>query len=420
MNTTEFENAVIAALLIDNSHLPRLELVASDFAQETCAQAFTVIGDLIAARIPADVLTVSGQLRGQTGRDWLPLLGQLIENCVISNPVAYAKLIRQAAQERAAATIANDLLHGLRVGQENAVDAAIRGLMGISGARKNHECDIHGAVRGAVDEIEAAREAQGALRGLTSGLIDLDECLGGFHDSDLIIVGARTGIGKTAIMLNFADAAGEPVGVISAEQGREQLALRLISRNAKISVHTMRTGAMKEDDYTRLIPGTARLLERKIWINDQPAPTIEDVVRQARKWRFEYRIRALYIDYIQRIRGDQKLPLREQVRTIVMMLKELARELTIPVIALSQVNRRVEARENKRPSLSDLVESGSIEQEADQILLAYRDEVYDPQTKTPGVLELHVAKNRHGPTGNIDCAWIGKFMTIADLAQGWE
>lgn len=419
MNVPEFENAVIAALLLENAHFPSLDLEAGDFAQESCRQAFAVIGQLIARQTPADLLTVSGHLKAQTGREWRPLLGDMIESSVTSNPVAYAQVVRKAARKRRGAEIATNLLSQLGEGQENAVDAAVRDLMALNMSRKNFDCSLKTALLSAVDEIEAAQKSQGSLRGITSGLRDLDECLGGFHESDLIVIGARTGVGKTAILLNFADSAGVPVGIISAEQARAQIALRLISRNAKISVHTMRIGKLTPDDYDRLTPRTAALMDRKIWVNDQPAPTLDDVIRQARKWKFEHGIKALYVDYIQRIRGEQKLPLREQVRSIVMGLKELARELDIPVIALSQINRRVEERANKRPGLSDLVESGSIEQEADQILLGYRDEVYNPESSRKGIFELNVAKNRHGPTGNIECAWIAQYMTITDLAAGY-
>jgi replicative DNA helicase len=310
--------------------------------------------------------------------------------------------------------IAQTLETRLAEGGLEAVDDAIRELMLLAAPRGNFECDTAAAVSCAIDEIELAYKSDGPI-GIPTGLKDLDDCIGGLRPPDLIVIGARPSIGKTALLLNLADNSKHPAGIISAEQGRTQVGLRLIAKNGSLNAYRLRIGKIEDEEWPRIVHAASVVKDRKVRINDQPNPTIEEVMRQARKWKFQYGIQALYVDYIQRIRALPKAPRHEQVGYVALSLKELARELNIPVIALAQVNRNVEERENKRPTMADLKDSGSIEQEADTIITLYRDEVYDEETPNKGIAELNVLKNRHGPTGMIRCVWIAESMSFHNM-----
>ena len=228
-------------------------------------------------------------------------------------------------------------------------------------------------------------------------------------------------MGKTAVMLNMALNSGSKVGIFSGEQGVSQVCQRMLATESSIGVMKMRSGKFEEDDYTRLNAGAIRIKEKPdMYFYDRPAPTINEIIRVARKWKFNHDIKAIYIDYVQRIKGDMKLAKHERVGEIAKSLKELARELKIPVIALAQVNRAVEARPDRRPRMGDLKDSGDIEQEADVILTLYRDEVYNPETDNKGVIELIVEKNRHGGTGCIYAEWIGAFLQVKDQRPMFE
>jgi replicative DNA helicase len=270
----------------------------------------------------------------------------------------------------------------------------------------------------AIEIIEEADSKKGGVFGVPSGLTDLDKVLGGFHNSDLYVVGARPAIGKTAMLLNFANAAGVAGGVISAEQPAEQIGLRLIAIDGKVCAHKMRNGDLEEHDFARIALTARNLNQKEIHLYDKSGPTIMEVIRQARKWKMQYDIRILYVDYIQRLKWtDLKIARHEQVGNVVMCLKELARDLNIPIVALAQVNRDVEKRTDKRPNMGDLANSSEIEKEADCIMLLYRDEVYNDQTMDKGVIEIDVAKNRHGPTGWKKFIWQERFMRVENYAH---
>lgn len=415
MSHAHSEFAVLGGLLQDNSRFDEIDLVDSDFADAVHAQIFDAIRAIIADGSNADPVTVAVYLERMSSRISLNQITRLVENTPSSaNVVHYARLVKDESKRRQALAIAKQLQE--TIGEDlTAVDEAIKALMSLDADRKNFECSIREASIAALDSVERVHNLDGALPGIGSGLKDLDVCLGGFQKSDLYIIGARPSVGKTALLLNLADNANASVGVISAEQGREQVALRLIAKNGPVNAHKMRMAELDDHGWSRASAGVSALRDRAIRINDKPNPTIEQVIRQARKWKFQYDVRAIYVDYIQRIRALPKSPRHEQVAHIAMSLKELARDLDIPVIALAQVNREVEARTDKRPFMSDLKDSGGIEQEADVIVLLYRDDVYNPASEIKGIAELHIAKNRHGPTGRKAVSWNADTMTFADL-----
>lgn len=409
------EWALVGGLLLQNSLLNEIDVVAADFADDTNREIFAAICDLVAAHEVADAITVSDRLDEKSGkRGWLATVGRLVKNTPSSaNVASYAKAVKQASRKRQALAIAETLARGV-TGDLSAIDAAIRDLMAIDTARKTYDCDAAQMLAGTLEMIDEAAKRQGLI-GISTGLTKLDECLGGYQPTDLYIIGARPAMGKTAFLLNCISATEKPVGLISAEQGRDQIGLRLLAINGRISATKMRVANLDDLEWRKASNTFAALKDRLLWVNDQPAPTIDQVIRQARKWKFQYGIEALYVDYVQRLKGPAGLPRHQEVAHVVMGLKELARELEIPVIALSQVNRDVEERNNKRPRMADLKDSGTVEQEADVIMTLYRDEVYDNKTQYPATAEIAVLKNRHGPTGTLLAGWNAEFMRYENM-----
>lgn len=239
-------------------------------------------------------------------------------------------------------------------------------------------------------------------------------CISVSHNRALYITEDFIVTHNTAFLLNLIDAHTEQCGLISAEQPAEQIGIRLIAINGRVNAQKMRSGTLEEFDYQKLTNTVSKFHQNNnIWINDRSGISIVDVIRQARKWKHQHNIKALYIDYIQRIKWtDQRIAKWEQVGNVVMSLKELARDLNIPVIALAQVNREVEKRADKQPTMGDLANSSEIEKEADVIMTLYRDEAYNEDSQDKGIMEVGVCKNRHGPTGIVRTVWVEHFMRV--------
>lgn len=417
----ENERAIIGAMIKDPSIISDINLVPDDFEIDSHRILFSSMIDMTAARVVVDVLTISDRLDRSNPMEnkWLPFVGRLSKDCIsTANAKAYADIVKSESRTRKAKTISSELLNGIDTAEDGsiAIDKAIQDLMELSVKRKTYEFTISQAISEAIERIEEAAESDGTV-GVRTGLIKLDETLSGFHESDLTVIAARPAMGKTAVLLNFLDNAQEKVGLISSEQPYDQIGLRLISINGLVNSHLMRTGGLTDYEYKKVSVAGARMhTEKRIWINDRSGITILELVRQARKWKHEHNIKALYIDYIQRIKWtNQNLARWEQVGNVVMALKELARELQIPVIALAQVNRNVEQRENKRPHMGDIANSSEIEKEADCIMSLYRDEAYSHDTVDKGIIEIDVMKNRHGPTGMTKFVWDERYMKVRDL-----
>lgn len=324
----------------------------------------------------------------------------IMNNCtgVQVNAKRYADEIGKAWLKRRTQEILTEGLETLDA------DEVMRSLIELQQADGGHEVSIKDAMAEALEDMEQAAECKG-IRGITTGLTELDRHLGGWHKGDLCVIGARPAMGKTALLLHFAQSCGVPLGLVSAEQPAYQIAQRHISSMGRVRLSDLRQGKIGEHE-TRAVIATNQKL-RDYWIFDRSAPSVDDIVKVARRWKNRHNIQVLFVDYIQRIQGRGKLR-HEQVGDVVRSLKTLARDLEIPVIALAQVARQVEARENKRPHMGDLSDSSEIEKEADQIITMYRDEVYTENTDQPGLCELIIEKNRHGYTGLVKVQWIGE------------
>lgn len=415
-----FERTVLGALLLDNSQLAQIQLRGVDFVSAAHRQIFDATKRLIGGGSVCDALTVAELLERETGRkDWLAMTAAMARECLApTNAPAYAASVRRDSISRQAAAIAERL--GADPTQET-IDSSIRELMALSSTQKDFTCHQIDAAQEAIAEMMLATE--GKLSGVSSGIRDLDESLGGFHAGDFIVVGARPAMGKTAFMLNLAAAAGKGVGIISGEQGRAQIGMRQLAINGDLSLHRMRTGALVNHEWERVTKTMAVMKDRPVWIYDKPRPSIDDVVRQARAWKFNQDIQILMVDYLQMLTGGSGENFRLKVGDIAAQLKCLARELEIPNVVLAQVNREVEKRPmgsdgmGRMPYMADFAESGIIEMECDVGITLYRPEVYEDLPQYRGIAYTNICKNRHGPVGFKQIAWRGEYLQFGDLAK---
>lgn len=415
----EAEQGILNGLLLNNARIQDCDLEAHEFQSWQNQEVYAAICELVNDGEIADVVTVCERLEQRApGQQFLPYLTSIIQDGACAAGVeAYSKIIRNTHRKAQALEIAETLRIGLLDGgASDPVDAAIQQLMALNTVGRNFDHDMRAVMAAGVRMIESAHDANGLI-GISTGLDDLDDSLGGLHDTDLVVIGARPAMGKTAFLLNLALAANEPVGIISAEQGHEQIGLRLISVEGKLDSQKIRTGNLYHEEWDTLSKTVTRLTDKPIRLNDEPGISINKVIRQARDWRFKYGIKALYVDYLQKIKAsDSRAKKHEQVGEVAGSLKNLARELGIPVVALAQVNRECEKRPNKRPLNSDLADASEIEKEADEILFLYRDEVYNPDTQDKGIAEIDISKNRHGPVGTVRAVFQGKFMRFEQIA----
>ncbi len=267
------------------------------------------------------------------------------------------------------------------------------------------------------DRIFERMENKGQTSGLTTGFSSLNEMTGGFQETELIVLAARPSMGKTALVCNFAlagAATGAGVLLFSLEQSKMELTERFMCIHAKVSGHKLRQGDLSEEEQHTLMEGSNALKKYPIYIDDQAGRTISQVAAISRRMKRRFDIKIIIIDYLQLIESDDKnLPREQQISTITRRLKFLAKDLRVPVIALAQLNRGVEAREDKRPRLADLRESGAIEQDADIVMFLHRPEAYDPEDR-PGEADLLIAKNRHGPIGVAELTWLKQYLFFGD------
>lgn len=412
------EASILNVILRDNSAISKCFVLPEHFENLAMGSMLAEVKSLIGERIVVDAIVLAERMQAKTGRDWLTMITEVMTNgAAPSNFESYCELVTRSHLEREAKAVAQSLLES--AGSQEAINAAVRSLMMLGRSSGNYEYSSDEALKIGLESIDRAIKNKGAIQGVDTGLKDLNEVLGGFHPGDLVIFGARPAMGKTSILLNMLMGAAARVGLFSGEQGIEQIAQRLISIESTVPLMKMRNGAFGEDDYPKLEFGARKIKQHTgIQFFDKSSPSIEDIENTARKWKFEYDIKGIYVDYIQKIKIDTSNKNKAQaVGENAGRLKDLARELEIPVVALAQVSRKVEDRTNRRPLMGDLADSSELEKEADQIIMLYRDEVYNPDTQFPGIMELLIEKNRHGATGMISAVWEGKYLGVRDMVK---
>lgn len=335
----------------------------------------------------------------------------------LSSPGPQCGVVVSGWRSREAKHIAAELSAAAGRREDGAVDAAVAALMALHAEDRDCEHTAKSAMAAAWRQVEAAKMAGGVLVGIPTGLEELDDTLGGLHDSDLIVVGARPAMGKTGLLLGMTLAGsgnGRAVGLISGEQPHEQVGLRWMSTGG-VSVGKLRAGHVPEESWGALYAKVKDTSGRNIRILDRSSPDIAEVIRVARRWKHQHGIRALYVDYLQKleISGMGAAPKHERVGAVARALKNLARDLRIPVVALAQVSRKVEERANQRPMMGDLADSSEIEKEADQIMTLWRDTTNPHAEVAPA--EINVVKNRHGNIGTVNCLWRGASTSFVNL-----
>lgn len=418
MQTPTFaEAAVLGGILVrnENFHDAAPLLSADHFTTALHRRIWTALRDRILAGEPADAVTLMESLPD----DAVALL-DLANSAITGRTVpVYVKIVRENWQRREASAIANRLLAGMRDGDGEAINEAIGGLLNLNSAQTEHDFTGKQAMMAAWAQVQTAYENGGKLPGITTGLACLDDILGGWHNSDLTIIGARPAMGKTALMIGLAEAAaaaGVMTGMVSAEQPHEQIGLRRLSLAGAYSASQLRAGRITDDAWGPLHAGMTRSRDYPLRIYDRSAITLDELIGVGRKWKHSHGLQILFIDYAQRITvpGADRVT---EVATVARGLKNLARDLQVPVIALAQVKAAVEARTDRRPNAGDLANSDELTREADQVLMLYRDEVYNPDSPDRGVAEILIEKNRHGPVGFKKLSFHGETMRFADLER---
>ena len=283
---------------------------------------------------------------------------------------------------------------------------------------------IKQVVLNALDKIEKASKSKGTVTGIPTGFIDLDYKLSGFQPSDFILIAARPSMGKTAFVLNIAQymafKKNKAVAIFSLEMSKEQLVNRLFSLESQVDAQSLRTGNMKDSDWEKLIEGAGVIGQSKLIIDDTPGISISELRSKCRKYKLEHGLDIIIIDYLQLMTGSvgkSSESRQQEVSDISRQLKGLARGLNVPVVSLSQLSRAVENRPDKRPMLSDLRESGAIEQDADVVMFIYRDEYYNKDSEFKKQAEIIIAKQRNGPVGTVNLAWLGEYTKFANLSR---
>jgi replicative DNA helicase len=431
----EAEQSVLGGVLIENEAVHKVMeiLTAEDFYRDAHRKIYDALMDLAERDEPADLITLTNELRKKEHLDSVggaSYVTSLIDSVVTAaNIEYYAKIVKEKAILRKLIDTSTEIItHSYedRSDVESLLDEAERAIFEISENRvKPSFYPIRDIVKQSFKTIERLYEKKELVTGVPSGYRELDQRTAGFQPSDLIIVAGRPSMGKTAFCLNVAQYAAiekrTSVGIFSLEMSKEQIVIRMLCSEAQVEGTRLRTGFLSESDWPRLTLAAGTLSDAPIFIDDAAALSVLELRAKARRLNAEHGLGMIMIDYLQLMRGRAKVENRQQeISEISRSLKALAKELNIPVIAVSQLSRRTEERQGMRPQLSDLRESGAIEQDADVILFIYRDEVYNRSEDNPnrGKAEVIIGKQRNGPTGKIELAFLEKFTTFKELYKG--
>ncbi len=436
-HSLEAEQSVLGGLLLDNEAVDKVGdlIVDADFYSDAHRLVYAHIVKLVADGKPADVVTVSESLASAQKLDYiggLVYLGALVGNVpTAANIRHYAQIVRDRSILRQLAATAGDIADSaynpLGRSAKEILDQAEAKVLHIAeqGDRGVQQfAEIGKLLAEVVERIETLynRDDPSDVTGVPTGYTDLDRMTSGFQPGDLVIIAGRPSMGKTSLALNIGEHVAlntkMPVAVFSMEMGASQLALRMIGSVGRLDQHKLRTGRLAAEDWEKLSAALGRLSEAPILIDDTPALNAIEVRSRARRLAKTYgKLGLVIVDYLQLMQASTQGENRAtEISEISRAMKSLAKELKVPVVALSQLNRSLEQRPNKRPVMSDLRESGAIEQDADVILFIYRDEVYNPDTQDKGVAEIIIGKQRNGPIGTVRLTFLGEYTRFENLA----
>ena len=430
----EAEQAVLGCMITDkDAVIAGVESITEeDFYREDNKLIYKAITNLYNRADPIDIITLKSELSSMGkfeavgGFEYLAGLSEKVPTT--SNVEKYIKIVEEKSTLRTLIKTANDIINaGYDPTQEpeSIMDNAEKKIFNIM-QKKNQSgySSIKDILVDSFTELEELYNRKQHVTGVPTGFIDLDNKTAGLHNSDLILVAARPAMGKSAFALNIATnaalSANTGVAIFSLEMSKEQMANRILGSVAMVDGNSIRTGRIADDDWIKLATASGELSQTGIFIDDTPGISIMEIRAKCRKLKMEKNIGMVIIDYLQLVQGSSKSGSREQeIAEISRSLKILAKEINVPVIALSQLSRAPEQRPDHRPMLSDLRESGSIEQDADVVMFLYRDDYYNPDTEKKNIAEVIIAKHRAGSTGTVELAWLGNYTKFANLAKDY-
>lgn len=431
----EAEQSVLGGILLENDALYKaLELLSpEDFYKPSHQKIFQALISLSERGEPADLITLTQELKNRNALEEVggsSTLATLINTVpTAANVHYYAKIIREKSILRRLISVSTEII--TKGYQDNAnldefLDSAEKSIFEVSNRRfKGGFTPVRDVVKTSFKVIEQLYERKEHITGVPSGFEELDRLTSGFQPSDLIIVAARPSMGKTSLVLNFVQYAAIlakiPVAFFSLEMSKEQLVMRMLTSLAKVDSSRLRIGRLNDNDWPKLTKSAGQLSEAPVFIDDSPSLSVLEIRAKCRRLKIEHQLGLIVVDYLQLMRSPSYSESREkEISEISRGLKALAKELSVPVIAISQLNRAVENRNDKRPQMADLRESGAIEQDADLIGFIYRDEVYNRESEWKGTAEFIISKQRSGPTGLVRMAFLQQYTTFENLAPSGQ
>ncbi len=434
-HSIEAEQSVIGSMIMDKDAIVTASeiLIAEDFYQNQYGILFDAMVELFNEGQPVDLVTLQNRLKEKELPPELSSL-EFIRDLVTAVPTSanakyYANIVKEKAVLRRLIKVTEGIANECYLNKE-PVEAILedteKKVFDIVQNRSGGDfVSIDKIVLQSLESIEAASKSKGSVTGVATGFYDLDYRTAGLQPSDLILVAARPSMGKTAFVLNIAEYVAVKshvtTAIFSLEMSKDQLVKRMLAMNSKVDSQAIRSGELKDEDWGKLVESVKTIGNSKLIIDDTPGISISELRSKCRKYKLEHDLGLVIIDYLQLMTGNRKSESRQQeVSDISRSLKALAREINAPIIALSQLSRAVEQRPDKRPMLSDLRESGAIEQDADVVMFIYRDDYYNHDTEEPGVAEIIIGKQRNGPTGTIKLGWQAQFTKFVNLERAYN
>lgn len=431
-HSLEAEQSVIGSMIMDREAIIVASeiLVGEDFYNKQYGILFETMVEQNEKGMPVDIVTLQAKLKEKNVPPEVSSL-EFVRDLISSVPTSanikyYANIVAEKATLRRLIRLNEEIANTCYLGQESLEyileDTEKRVFQLVQKKNTGGFTPIRQIVMNAMEKIEVASKQKGSVTGISTGFIDLDYKTAGMQPSDLVLIAARPSMGKTAFVLNIAQNVAfkekKSVAVFSLEMSKEQLVNRMFSLESRVDAQNLRTGQLNDEEWEKLIESAGVIGKSKLFIDDTPGISISELRSKCRKLKLEHDLSMIIIDYLQLMSGSGRSESRQQeISEISRSLKAIARELSVPVLALSQLSRAVEQRPDHRPMMSDLRESGAIEQDADVVMFIYRDDYYNHETEKKDIAEIIIAKQRNGAIGTIELAWLPRYTKFANLER---
>ncbi|BFL48587.1 replicative DNA helicase [Lactonifactor longoviformis] len=431
-HSVEAEQSVIGSMIMSRDAIMAASemLTGEDFYQHQYGVIFDAMVELFNENKPVDLVTLQDRLKEKNVPPEISSM-EFVRELITAVPTSanikyYAGIVSDKAMLRRLIKVNEEIANECYLGQEKTeviLEETEKKIFDLVQRRSSGDyVPIRQVVLNAIEKIEKSSRQKGAVTGIPTGFVDLDYKMSGFQPSDLILIAARPSMGKTAFTLNIAQymAFRQDVttAIFSLEMSKEQLVNRLLSLESKVDSQSIRTGNLEDEEWSKLIEGAGIIGGSHMIIDDTPGISIAELRSKCRKYKLEHNLGIIFIDYLQLMTGSGRTDSRQQeISDISRSLKSLARELNVPVVALSQLSRAVEQRPDHRPMLSDLRESGAIEQDADVVMFIYRDDYYNKDTEDKNIAEIIIAKQRNGPIGTVNLVWLPNYTKFVNMKK---